>query len=1038
MTRYVLPDLFHAVGAPIIREGRERLALRFMIHPSLGLPRALFHVWALEKSPPTKSIKLEQRHLDTGARLIAWTEGQAAAVALRITVPAGGRMVLRARSGPLGTGAVVDEEVITGPVTNAAVILLGSSIASVTVQGGGTIDSSATIVPLGELINHGAWKLVETVGLPADRSFVAGGYPLDRQGPPGAELPPFDAAIRRIKEGTPDAGWPATTDRGTPVEPYAPPDPALFVEKEIDPIRAIVSKMLTRVPDPTEHAAYRLTVKTNAPRSVHGVDASERWQDAAEDADVSPLTSLLMPAATDSVSALALGFGTTLDIGTQYLPDLPTTHVAAANPKLAFFMVTVKHDVDLKLPPPLPDITVPLRGELAALFVEAQREVPAAPTALTALTPADAVRMDPPARRDDRWLEVVRLKWAAPENLVASKARPTGYIVARGLGTAPLSVRLERRQSGGYIPHVPAQNPREEAPVTVPYTEAGLPERFPSEPASAVYAVAATDWFGRFSGFVSADHPRVQVAPTVPALKNVEVTMSGAGTTRDAVAHAELTWDWSHRSPDEITVRVLTHRAGTPPPAASGSVLSVGGPTRPDLILDFSSATIDAPPAGVSLIASESLGNLRTYRVSIPGLRLDFGANDEILVTARASAKERVGFRLASAWSQDKVARLPSPIAPPSPFVPEAMCWASLPDPRGVARRTLSWDPSAPSYIVYEADETAIRRELGVPSADLEISAADRLAVLRTLDFASARRAFKRIAGPLTKTEHQIELPRGSRLIHFFAITGISATGVESTLPAAANSYIAVAAPVMQKPESPRLLARDHAGAASLTIEVPETRVPVARVAIHRAPSRARATTVEHIGPPIAVLDAALGTRAGELLRVSFEDPTPGRPFEPVFYRAVAHAQTSLERGIFGGASAPSRATELVPTSPSPPTLTDLRVESRAGAPEHLLVSFLSDATLAETARGVHVFTVITAGPDADIATRRVAASVLPLVRSSSLPAPATQSGNIFRYHATDPRTGRTYAWVPHTTRAVTVEIKDPLGRAARQTWSAS
>ncbi len=113
--------------------------------------------------------------------------------------------------------------------------------------------------------------------------------------------------------------------------------------------------------------------------------------------------------------------------------------------------------------------------------------------------------------------------------------------------------------------------------------------------------------------------------------------------------------------------------------------------------------------------------------MEIPGLQLSFSAHARIRVTARAQASETVAPLRASAWSRDIYTDAMSPLPPPPAFVPAAMQWAAVPDPRGVARAALHWTGSAPLYAVYLADEFALRRELGQPSADLETPAADRL-----------------------------------------------------------------------------------------------------------------------------------------------------------------------------------------------------------------------------------------------------------------------------------------------------------------------
>jgi hypothetical protein len=1033
-TRYVFPELFHAAGAPILVNNQPRLALRWIFHASLGLPRALFHVWRFEGEADLEDA---EPILETiaGGRLVSWADGRAAvAVQLTLSVP-GSTVVLRAHSAACGAGHVVDERTIVGPVTPLTVTLTGNPIVSVTVTGATTV-LSASIVPLQAFVNNPGWKLIETVGLPVSSPlFDASGYPLNPQGPVGTEVDAVEAAIRRLKEGTPDDGWPANTDRGAAVTPFTPPDPGVLVEKELAPLMEGMNEVFVRGVEPAKQAEEMVELTTAAPRSVHGTAASSTWQARARPAKIYPLGSLLVAAGSDPFAALALGFGTTVDAQSQ--------GAAISRPtRLGIYMVTVEHEVRLALEEPF-SFEFMLAGELAAVYLGFNPGRPSPPAGLTARAklPAGASgvaatlpHMDPPGSFNGRWLQTVQVSWGVPVIDSATDPRPSGYAVAKGLPAAAMDVQNEKRLSGGWVPIVPASAIDKDNPTSIRFVDIGVAEPFPGDPEDLVYSVSAQDWFGRWSNWVSADYHLVAVAPQVPAVRKVDVLLEGdILSMMDAAAAIEFTWDWSYRSPAQVHLRVLTHLPGTAPPATSGSVFSVGGPAVGDHIIDFTAADADTPPLGVQLIAEESQGNLRTYRVELPGLELAFSSLPRIRVTARARATESVAPSRFSAWSRDVDTDAISPIPPPAPTVPAPMQWASVPDPRGVARTELSWTGSAPLYAVYEADETALRRELDEPSADLETPAADRLVALRALDFTSARRAFRRIADRVLVDSLEIALPRGSRLIHFYGIVPISSTGVEGRLPASANSYFAVAAPIVKTPEQPILIARDHGGVVALAVEVAETRVQAGKIEIYRAPSRHRAATIQTMGPPVATVGASLGIRADGLIRWELDDPTPGVPWESVFYRAVAYGETIRDRGEYGGRSLPSRSIEVVPSSALPPSLTDLQVEDMAGHPDHRLVSFFSPATLARTPYGAHAFMVQTIGLDARVATRRIAADELPLF--SALPTPGEQPDTIFRFDPTNPRGGRTYAWIPRDVQVVVVEVRDPAGQSTRATW---
>jgi len=1045
-TRYVFPELFHATGAVIVTNNQRRQALRWLLHDSLGLPRALFHVWQFQGNVDFKGTSFHVEPFESG-RLVFWAGGQAAVgVQLTVSVSAGSA-IFTAHSAPRGTGHIVDKKTITGPVTGLNVSLTGNPVVSISVSGSAAITSVA-IVPMQDFVNNPGWKLIETVGLPVTSPlYDTSSYPLDPQGPVGAKVDPVSAAIRRLKEGTPDAGWPATTDRSVVVPPFLPPDPSVLVEKELRPLLEGMSEVFNRFGEPSKQTEEFVERSTSAPRSVHGTDASVEWQARARPARFYPLGSILVAAGSDPFAALALGFGTTIGGQPQHLAGEATDReifsLAASN-RRNIYMITVQHKVRLKLDETLPfpfpfSFELDLEGELAAVYLGFNPLAPLTPVGLIARAkkPAGASaatalpHLDPPGSFDGRWLQTVEVAWVRPLINSAADPRPSGYAVAKGLPAAPMEIQNEERLSGGWSPVVTAASADKDSPASVRYPDTGVPEAFPDEPEDLVYSVAAQDWFGRWSGWRSADYHKVSVAPQVPAVRKVSVLLAGdILPTMAGTAAIEFTWDWSFRSPDQITLRVLTHLPGDPPPAVAGSVFSVGGPAVADLVISFSGASADSPSAGTQLITEENQGRLRTYRVEIPGLQLAFSAHPRIRVTARAHATERVAPLRASAWSRNIDTDAVSPIPPPPPFIPAAMQWASVPDPRGVARSELKWTGAAPLYAVYLADETALRRELDQLSADLETPAAERLVALRPLDFAAARRAFRRIADRVPAASLEIELPRGSNLIHFYGVVPISSTGVEGTLPASGNSYFAVAAPTVRIPEQPFVAARDRGGAVELSVEADETRVLAGRIEIYRAPSKHRSATVDMMGPPLAALDASLGVRAGGKIRWELEDPTPGVPWQSVFYRVAAFGATDAARGEYSGRSLPSRAVEVVPTSPAPPPLSDLQVEDISGEPDQRLVSFLTDVSLARMPLGVHTFTVQTVGLDGSIATRRITGDAMGLF--SALPPSAEQPDSIFRFDPANPRAGRTYAWVSRELRGVLIEVMDPYGRTAR------
>ena len=505
------------------------------------------------------------------------------------------------------------------------------------------------------------------------------------------------------------------------------------------------------------------------------------------------------------------------------------------------------------------------------------------------------------------------------------------------------------------------------------------------------------------------------------------------GSPGAASASVEVTWDWSNRTPASIAVRtrVVASPAGLTP--GTGSILQVSGPVSPDHVVDFSAATVDAPPPGVTEVVERRSGALRSYAITVPGLMLDHTLADRIDVAMSASAIERVRPAVQGAYSQPVSTTVVSPAPPPPPFVPAAMVWASLPDPAGVSRVTLTWTGSAPSYVVYAADETAIARELGLPSPDLDVPAAQRLVALRSADLASARRAFRRVASAVTGNSHALELPRGSRLITFHAVVGVSANGVESAFPSASNDFLAVATPTLARPATPVLTARGGAGGVDLSITVSDRDVPVERVEVYRVVGRLRSGTIEAAGPPALVLPISAGTRSGDAVRWSVSDIDPLPAWRTLCYRAVAWAAGDPADGVVPGRSEPTGVAEAVVPAASAPEATDLRVDD-VGEPGLLLASAATAAPRERTPRGAHRVAVTVLGPGATVTVRRDELDRVPLVVGA---LPAADGPVLFFHHPSDPAQARLSTRVPDDTVALTIEVADPARRTTRLSWSA-
>lgn len=1027
MTRTVMPNLFNARGAVIETRDGARAALRWMIDPKLGLPATHFKVWHLPK-PSTKAEKVDVRSRPIGRdRVLHTWPGERAAAMVRLDLDVGsGRALVRAHSGPSGSGQVVDEVTASGPATGIGLTLAGASIRSIT-TGPNTTVTGAVVLDLQRHVDDPGWRLLEYVGLPVDKRF-SGGYPLDPQGPPGALTDPVKAAIRRVDRGTPADFWPPATDSGLPAPPFAPPDPEALVRGELEPTMKQLAEMLRLTGDRSHHAGFVIEQSMPVPRSVHGTDAPSHWR-STSNAKMPPLQSALLAAGTDPYAALALGFGTSIDATMlMAVPPVVTHRIEQPSRMSGLLMVTLEHKAEFKMSVAGLDLRLPFEHDLAAL-VDVGGDPPDAPTRMRVNADRTSPRLDRPGGIDRPWLEIVDLTWDADRPEAATGIGASSYAVLGSVGGSDLEPALDKRPSGGHRVFVPGLSGETDR---VKYTQSAVPERFPGEGRTARFSVAAQDWFGRWSPWRSVEHDRLVVPPQRPTVRRVEIDEAGPAPA----AAVEFTWDWADRRPAEVRVRLLVHPEGTAPPDVDGSVLSPGGPRVDDHVISFSGASSESPPTGVEEILEERQGDLRTYRCTIPGLGLPYAAHPRIRVEAKARAAELVRPLKSSEFSAPVGTGVASPLPPPAPVTTAPMLWASLPDAAGVSRAVLDWSGAGPGYTVYVADESAVARELGLPSPDLDRPAAERLADLRVRDFGAARRAFRRLAERLTEPRLKVELPKGNRLVYFYGISSVSDTGVERRLPADANQYLAVAVPARLEPATPLLLAHMDGASVRLSATVDDEPVAVERIEIGRVRGRVNSGTPEAAGEPELIAGAATATAEDGRLHWELTDSDPLPPWEPVYYRAVAVASADASLGQIRGRSHPSPAVEVIVPSPHAPTVTGLTVVPATDGSGGAVAGFRTDASPLRTRLGAFTVSVVAVrANDGETETTVLRGDIASLPSFTGTPPPDAPELFLHRPTAADPyRVTARFAAAP---LSVTADATDPLGRRTSSSWSA-
>lgn len=1035
MSRVFLPSVFNVSWTQGAQAEGAGAHLRWLLHPSAGLPRAHFQVWVRSQvSGRYNPIPVTPRDITGTAIILEWGGDPMAAVQALVTINTGQSLVLRAYDGPAGTGHLVDE--ITGSPGGTVLSVIGSGIRSLTLSGTGRI-TGLQAMSMADFVNDPSWVLFERVGLPVGAGWGPGTYPLDNQGRVGSETTPTNAAVQRLQRGAPTTGWPATNDRSQAMPAWAAPAHAPFVTELQGSLLQAVRTMLESEPAAHKHAQFRRESGVTPPRSIHGDALS---QDSR--ALVAPLGSLLASAGSDPFAALALGFGTFVP-ATAVTSRLSLSTKAIVLPPnlIGRIMVTMDHAVPVVLPTgqvitfptTLADVILnPVAGPApAATSVTAQREVLRRPGNDGGLR-----FLDRPAGVDQPYLESVAVRWIRAVPAMADLPSARSYAVTRARGSLAHALLLDPRASGGHRPFVPVSAGSAILSAPCQFVDRGLPEPVGAEAPGTVYSVTAQDWFGRWAPWASADHVRAVTPPQVPGLLRVElVPLGNPVALQDAAVDIELAWNWADRSPEVITLEVKVHPEGTAPAAVEGTIREIGGPVVANATIVFGGSP--ALPPGVERIDDPATGDVARYRIRLTGFRLAFGTQPRITATARLKATEHVRPTSVSAWSRSLGALAVSALPPPAPPPPPGMVWGSLPDPGGVARAALTW-PTTPgvTYAVYSADETAVRRELGLPAADLHVPAHERLLALRGRVDAGIRRAFRRVADGVTVTPHEIELPKGSRLIHFYTAVAVSARKVESPFSTSSNDWIAVATPRVATLEPPRVTARPTPTGVLVEIELPPGRTAPTRVELHRTRIAAAVLDLDRMGPPMAstaITTPAAGWQVVPLPggghRLRFTDTSAPANWAPLWYRAVSWSDSKLVTGLLAGRSPASSPFQTTRPANAPPVLTLAGPPTRSAPDQPVLVRWSSSLPPDRTPAGVSAFRVV-GRQTSDTVTRSANADE---VRTyvGALPGP-DQATPIFRHHASDPALAQYGAWIdlpPSSPIQIVVQAIDPAGR---------
>lgn len=899
-----------------------------------------------------------------------------------------------------------------------------------------------------ELANQGedSWADVETVGLPVDETWQ-GLYSTEPQGPFESgnppNLSPIDAAILRLKNGAPVRGWDSLnlvmplSPQGLAKTQWRGPDPQGFVlGLAASDLLASVREMLTHVQDPRKQLDFEAT-RTQSPhglpveiRSPLGGSLADLGPDPSGTASWHPLGALLLAAAVDPFTALALGFGCGL---------LPFVSGAS----------NLAYRISLAIGTDASGETIEIADIVWAL------PVPPRPVKVTGVA-VRRLAIIQPLETDDALMDSVEVAWdhpLSPQDTPFSNAPyPTSYAIARLLSDmSSVEILLTpREQVDGWLPFVATR--ADAGPITfsdnlVSARSQGLQGTVIPPGRSATYAVAAQDMFGRWSPWATVDYRGLDEPAQSPGVQSLTINSDGE-------LEVIFCWDWTTRSPESVElVGEIENVAASPVFDAQVNFAGNATPTLGGLRvapLNQSLNVCNWGPEQDQPAANHDF-RVRYYRLTA-SLGPDTGVPQRTFqVKARGQCHLHHQFSPMfnlRGFTEPRKVVVYSNLSPDSPGFDgqptEAPLWASVRDAAGLSRFVVQWQRNlgAVGYVLYEAAETGVLAALGGGDVDTAGSYVTRLANLRELlrhaNLLDIRKLFRRVNKELIpETSQEVTLPRGSGVIYLYAVTAVNANRIESAWTANGDTVLAVAVPQIRVPSPPILqvsAAVSDGGVPGVCLKVAlSTDTKLGRVDIYRTTKPELATNVDKMGPPVPNLSVT-----GEMLELKDIGIDVGiKPgWGKIYYRAVCWSLRDDKKGFVEARSLASPAVSVIVPPSVAPQIFDLQVNEPGSTETEALISWGTNAPVALTPLGYHDAAVDARSLDGKFLigiTQRLD-MIQAFATGDHLPAASPDKRQIMRVGA--PEQYRLYAWLPrppgNQVFNLTVKMIDPLGRMGK------
>lgn len=1011
------------------------IGLRWRVLPGLGLPITPFTLFRKEKKSSLPQENIVMAAMPNGLafqngpffRVLVTLKNSSSVTLSYVVSP------LNAEFGDYGGKKIFFNSITAG--TSISFNIDQPYLGGLRITGGAFQITAATGITMLNYVNDPAWKPIQLVGLPFTKGSIDDGlYNTAPQGFINALQTPDVASVQRTdiyKVFYKDS--PPTAPDGVSIPLWKVPNGTELVKsyQQTAPLKNGVTgtlndikEMLTQVYKTApelllgSQEAYLKEMKT-----LGVVDPSNPnpQEDGTFQHPVCAAT--ILSAATDCWHALGLGFGTI-----DFLPlgsTLPGVAAVGSPGNINAFDYMISATFRTPVITLVSDPEVPFRFKLKFTGFEETEyatvshfdiQNPLLPSSLLAETKGQ----NRPLVRDDNYYEHVRLSWQRPS---IQDRSPVCYAVAfKNNGGSPANISY-LNEDRPFIPstnqpYVPALRADENA-VDPAGRDGNEFERFHHD-RSAVpfvgsltqqYYVAAQNVFGIWSNWNIATHTLVARPPQTPRAVSALLKTKHEGVSTHIYPGSQLEmvigWDWEDRTPFEIQLAgyFVSPPNPNPPVTVQGVVIGNSGGTTERYRIRFSGNTpqlfkldaannLIAVPVGEgeakedpSASAGSSNGlpsasntDMRTYRVTLKNITLDFNSTTRLYFTAYARASEVKAPAVFSPFAKPIVINAADPVPRNPPlFVPDIK-FATLPDANNVSRFHLKFTPvpGAVSYAVYLATEMSLKdRLLSITNYPKDESIFKRrdalnLAGTNAADRNRAIDAFTRVnKKPLLTPDIELELNGDTQGLFIYAVSSFTDQGAESKM----SDWIYVAVPEKITPGPPVLL-----GFVNKKLATPKAVLKVnlgagnntANIELYRTNKEYLGADVAMMGLPVSVGPTTGWTKFKTTDGVNDEPVTdPAKPFDyfkveetvpagwaPLYYRAVSLGTNQPVNGKLPGRSPASNLLELLPPPPStPPSLTAVTQTSN-GPQTQLRLAFRSNAYAAKSPHGAHTATV--------------------------------------------------------------------------------